>query len=147
MNAPTTPTATIELEASKCVIVLDADLPLGLIANTAAVLALSLGSRLPIVGPDNQDASGSLHSGLTKIPVPILRSDASSLKALREKATALEGVFVVDVTDAAQTTTNYQDYTQKLAGSTAESLRYLGLALFGPKKSVNKLVGALPLLP
>ncbi len=149
MNSTPSATDDAPLDAqttTKCAMVLDSDLPLGLLANTAAVLALTLGSRLPIIGPDVPDGSGSVHTGLTTTPVPILRSDAGSIKALRGKALELGGVLVVDVTEKAQTTTNYADYTAKLSAGTAETLRYLGVALFGPKKSVNRLIGNLPLL-
>lgn len=140
------PNQPVDLAASKCAMVLDADLPLGLIANTAAVLALTIGARVPLIGPDIQDGANSTHVGLTTIPVPILRADANVLKELREKAAQMPELLMVDVTDAAQTTTNYADYTAKLGQGTGETLRYLGLAFFGPKKSVNRLVGNFPLL-
>lgn len=136
----------VDPATTKCAIVLDADLPLGLIANTAAVLALTIGSRVPLIGPDIQDGAQSTHVGLTTMPVPILRADAAVLKELREKAQQMENMLVVDVTDAAQTTTNYADYTAKLGASGADTLRYLGIAFFGPKKLVNRLVGNFPLL-
>jgi hypothetical protein len=40
----------------------------------------------------------------------------------------------------------YEDYTDKLAVTPSEELKYLGVALYGPKKLVNKLVGTLPLI-
>jgi hypothetical protein len=141
-----TPVQLVDPLTTKCAMVLDADLPLGLIANTAAVLALTIGFRVPLIGPDVQDGAQSTHVGLTTMPVPILRADANVLKELREKAQQMENMLLVDVTDAAQTTTNYEDYTAKLSASSAEALRYLGVAFFGPKKLVNRLVGNLPLL-
>jgi hypothetical protein len=131
---------------SKCVMVVDPDLPLGLIANTTAVLALSLGAKYPLIGPDLADGSEIIHAGLTTTPVPVLKGGRDALRALIQAAKASEGVFVVDVTDAAQTTTNYADYEAKLKRSNAESLVYLGLALMGPKKAINRLTGNMPLL-
>ena len=52
---------------------------------------------------------------------------------------------MVDVTDAAPTTTTYDAYTTKLACTEHDDLSYLGIALCGPKKSVNKLAGSLGL--
>ncbi len=50
--------------AKKCVVVVDGDLPLGLLANTATVLAITLGARVEaIVGEDAVDGSGEVHSG------------------------------------------------------------------------------------
>ena len=39
----------MSLENEKCVIVMDEGLPLGLIANTAAILGITLGKTLPEV--------------------------------------------------------------------------------------------------
>ncbi|MFW5435031.1 DUF2000 family protein [Paenibacillus apiarius] len=36
--------------------------------------------------------------------------------------------------NAAQTTKNYDDYTQKIATFTSNELDYLGIALYGDKK-------------
>ena len=44
----------------KCVMIIDQDLPVGLIANTAAVLALTIGHRIDgIIGEDVTDAGNS----------------------------------------------------------------------------------------
>ena len=46
----------------KCVMILDESLPLGLIANTAAIMGITLGKQLPeVVGADVADRSGNLH--------------------------------------------------------------------------------------
>jgi hypothetical protein len=57
-----------------------------------------------------------------------------------------EDILIVDFTETAQKEVRYEDYTGKLAMTPAGELKYLGVALYGPKKSVNKLVGNLPLL-
>jgi len=133
-------------QSKKVVIVIDADLPLGLIANTAAVLALTIGRQVEdIHGPDVYDGSGELHVGITMVPIPILKGTAEKIKPLRESAIN-EGLFVVDFSDAAQTTTTYDDYTQKIATATACDLQYLGIAMYGNAKPINKLTGSMPLL-
>jgi len=44
---------------AKCVLLIDSDLSIGLLANTAAVLALTIGKRAEgIIGPDVVDGSG-----------------------------------------------------------------------------------------
>ena len=134
---------------AKCVMVLDEDLPAGLLANTAGVLALTLGRRLDsIIGPDVVDGSGRSHAGITTIPIPILKANGDTVKGIRLKAeeAADDLLLVVDVTDAAQTTKTYDDYTEKIAAVPSEGLKYLGVALYGDKKPVNKLTGSLPLL-
>ena len=51
---------------------------------------------------------------------------------------------MVDFCDAAQTTKNYADYKIKLQES--DNLEYLGIALMGNKKVINKFTGSMPLL-
>ena len=66
----------MDTQTEKCVLVIDGTLPLGLIANTAAILGITLGKHLPqAVGPDVRDKSGRAHLGITALPVPILRAD------------------------------------------------------------------------
>ncbi len=130
----------------KLAILVDKELPVGLLANSAAVLTLTLGRRLDqVIGPDVFDGSGERHIGITTVPLPILATTADVLRTLRAKANEL-GLLVVDFCDAAQMTTTYEDYTARLEATPEPELRYLGIAIFGPKRLVNKLVGNLPLL-
>lgn len=133
----------------KCVMVIDENLPTGLIANTAAVLALTLGKEIEgIIGPNVKDGSGRNHKGITTTPIPILKGDSLTIKNLREKGyyDEFSDLLVVDFSNAAQTTKNYAEYTEKIASCTANDLEYLGVALYGDKKKVNKLTGSLGLL-
>lgn len=130
-----------------CAIVIDESLPMGLAANTASVLALTIGNRAPaIIGPDIRDESGETHVGITTIPIPILRADRRAIFDIRCRANDNSGVLVVDFTDAAQTTRTYEDYTRALAKRSTDELEYLGLALYGAKKQIGRLTGSLPLL-
>jgi hypothetical protein len=133
--------------AEKCVLIIDEQLPAGLAVNTGVVLAFTLGSRLAaLIGPDVLDGSGQIHPGITTLPFPILKARADQIKAIRLRAGEMESLFVVDFTDAAQTSKEYHDYTAKLAALTSEELQYLGLALYGKREAVSKLTGSLPLL-
>lgn len=134
---------------NKCVFVIDHSLPLGLIANTAAVLSLSLGQRNPeLVGPDLQNKDGETHAGITTIVMPVLKGDKDVIYSICRKAKALDhpGLQIIDVTDAAQTTKNYADYASKLAEKASEELRFFGVCLYGPIDIVKSLTGSLPLL-
>ena len=137
----------METISLKCVLVIDEALPIGLAANTATVLSITLGRRIEtIVGPDVIDASEQVHTGITWLPIPILKAQADSIKAIRQQAAINEGLLVVDVSHIAQRERNYQSYTQKIAGFSADELSYLGIALYGDKKVINRLTGNLPLL-
>ena len=133
----------------KCVMVIDAELPPGVAANTSAVLGVALGKHTSgLVGPDVTDASGQPHLGITYIPVTILRGDRESLKALRTRLYAPEfsDLVVADFSDVAQSCTVYSEYTKRAAAACAEDYNYLGVAIHGSRKKVGKLTGSLPLL-
>ncbi|AZZ92042.1 DUF2000 family protein [Hahella sp. KA22] len=140
-----TDTETADL---KCVIIIDANLPTGPIANTAAVLALSLGKNYPeLIGDPLPDHNGHLRAGITTTAIPILRADGVGLRHLREELKEHEPqLTVIDLTSATMTTKSYEAYAEKLQSTPVGELEYLGIALCGPKKTVNKFTGNLGLL-
>ena len=132
---------------TKCTIVLDEALPVGLLVNASAVLALTIGKSVEgIIDRDITDASGSVHRGITNVVVPILKTNKENLTVLREKAHTVPGVLVVDFSDVAQRTKKYDDYVAQLEMTNASDLRYLGVALYGDKKEIDALTGNLSLL-
>ncbi|USF28474.1 hypothetical protein N510_003435 [Firmicutes bacterium ASF500] len=63
----------MDWQNEKCVMVIDESLPLGIIANTAAIMGITLGKKMPeVVGADVTDQSGNEHLGIIEFPVPIL---------------------------------------------------------------------------
>lgn len=136
------------MKNEKCVIVLDEALPLGLLANTAAILGITIGKQMPeVVGEKVRDETGAEHLGIITFPVPILRSTAEELKALREKLSSSDaGVTVADFTSLAQSCKTYEEYIERMQVTPASQLQYFGLAICGPKKEVNKLTGSMALL-
>ena len=139
----------MDLQHEKCVMVLDETLPAGLAANAAAIMGITLGRQMPeIVGADVTDQSGRLHRGIIAFPVPVLKSSPEGLRAIREKLyqPEFQDLSVVDFPDLAQGCKTYEEFTGKMAQTPEPSLRYLGVALCGPKKKINKLTGHIPLL-
>ena len=132
----------------KCVIVIDQSLSNGPIANTAAVLSLSLGRKFPeLIGKDLTDHQGDRHQGITTAAIPILKGTGSLLKQMREDLKAYEAeLTVIDLTRDTQTTRSYQEYADKLESTPLEQLEYQGVAIAGDKKLVNKFTGNLGLL-
>ncbi len=133
----------------KLVIIINQELPLGLIANTAAVLGLSLGDKVSgLTGPDIPDKNGRIHAGITKVNIPVLGADSIYLKSLYERL--LEDhdgdIQIIDFNTVAQRCKSYDDYTRELAACSQETLHYLGLCLYGPDQKINKLTGNLGLL-
>ncbi len=132
----------------KCVLVADVTLPAGVLANTAAILGVTLGAHFPqAVGPDVPDGSGTLHPGIITLPIPVLKSDAAGLRALRSRLRepVFQDLFAADFSDVAQRCRTYSDYLSSAAETGERSFTYLGLLLYGPKEKVNKLTGSLPL--
>jgi len=122
----------------------DEGLAPGLAANAAAVIAMTLGTKLPdLVGADFTDGAGEQHPGLITTGLPVLRARATELPALRAKALEAE-VGVVGFPAHGQTTTDYEAFRAMVAET--DSPAYLGLAFYGPSKTVRRLTGSLGLL-
>ncbi|NLU43859.1 MAG: DUF2000 domain-containing protein [Acholeplasmataceae bacterium] len=133
----------------KCVMVIDEELPMGIIANTAAILGVTMGKQMPeTVGSNVIDKTGNVHLGIVNLPIPILKGQAALLKALREKLYEPEfaEMTVVDFSDVAQGCKAYDEFIDKIAEVQGNELQYFGLAICGTKKKVNKLTGNMPLL-
>lgn len=131
----------------KCVIVIDENLPVGIIANTAAILGVTLGARIPdAVGVNVRDRLERDHMGIIRFPVPILKASSETLSRLRLSLYDKEysDLTTADFTDIAQSCGTYDEFIDRI--SSADDLHYFGIALCGPKKKVNRLTGNLPLL-
>lgn len=133
----------------KCVMIIDENLPLGVIANTAAIMGVTLGKNLPeIVGMNVTDQSGGEHLGIIEFPVPILRGTPEIIRRIREKLFSpdFQDLIAVDFSDLAQGCKTYDEFIEKMRLVPECSLQYFGIAICGAKKKVNKLTGSMPLL-
>lgn len=139
----------MDLQNEKCVMVVDEALPLGIIANTVAIMGITLGKKLPeVVGADVFDKSGNEHLGIIEFPVPILKGNPNIIRSIREKLYEPEfsDITVVDFSDLAQGCKTYDEFIEKMKFISEAELRYLGISVCGSKKKVNKLTGSMPLL-
>lgn len=137
------------MNEEKCVLILDENLSIGVAANTAAILGMTLGRSLPeLVGDDVTDGSGAKRLGIVERPVPVLRGSPEAIKALRRRLYQPEfrEVTVVDFSELARRCLTYEEFTQRMTDTPEGALEYLGVAMCGPKKQVNRLTGSLPLL-
>jgi hypothetical protein len=129
---------------TRCVVVLDEALAPGLAANAAAVMAMTLGAKLPaLVGEEFTDGAGETHPGLITTGLPVLRAAGDQLPALRAKALEAE-IGVIGFPRFGQTTTDYEHFRAMVAET--PSLDYLGLAFYGDGKTLRRLTGSLGLL-
>lgn len=139
----------MDIQNTKCVMVIDEALPLGIITNTAAVMGVTIGKYLPqAVGVNVVDRAGYEHLGIIAFPIPILKGSRSIIKKLRERlyADSFSDLKVVDFSDTAQSCKTYDEYIGKMADVSETDLSYYGIAICGEKKKVNKLTGNMPLL-
>ncbi len=143
--APATGT-TVPSPPTRCVIVVDQDLPAGRAANAAAVIALTIGQRHPLlVGAPLVDGSGMAHPGLIPIGIAVLAAAQAELADVRRKGLAI-GCDVVDFPIQGQQTTNYDAFRTAVAATPTDALQYVGIALIGQKNVIRKIVGHLELL-
>lgn len=139
----------MEKENLKCVMVIDETLPHGIIANTAAIMGITLGKQMSsVVGQTVTDKSGKEHLGIIGFPVPILAGSKEFIKSLWQKLNGADfnDIVTVDFSDLAQGCKTYTEYIGKMAETCDGDLTYLGVAICGNKKKINKLTGNLPLL-
>ncbi len=133
----------------KCVMIIDSELPIGVIANTSAILGVTLGKHIPDqVGDNVNDATNNTHLGIITIPITMLKGNKDLLKDLRKRLYSPEfsDLVVVDFSDVAQSCNIYSEYVARAASVPEPDHTYLGIALYGEKKKLNKLTGFLPLL-
>ena len=132
----------------KCVLIIDEKLPLGVIANTAAVLSASIGKLYPdMIGDNIMDYNGRFHHGITTMAMPILKGNRQLLKNLREKLYEYESeLIVVDLINATRTTKSYTEYASVLKEKPEDEIEYQGLGMVGSKKLISKMTGSLGLL-
>lgn len=136
-------------EERKCVMVVDENLPLGIIANTTAILGNTLGSHYPnAVGKDVLDKNENEHLGIIEIPIPILKGNKEFLNNLRDTLYKEEykDMIVADFSDVAQSCKTYDEYIDKISKIESNNINYFGIAIYGTKKQVNKLTGSIGLL-
>ena len=127
----------------------DENLPLGIIANTVAILGITMGMKMPdVVGNDVLDSEGNPHMGIIQFPVPILKGNTQILKKLRTRLfePQFSELTVVDFSDLAQGCKTYDEFIGKMANTSEIKLNYIGIAICGNKKQINKLTGNMPLL-
>lgn len=133
----------------KCVMVIDPELLIGVIANTSVILGVTLGKHIPEqIGDDVVDATNKTHLGIITIPIAMLKGNKDIIEDLRKRLYCPEfsDLLVVDFSDVAQGCNVYREYVAKAASVLEQEHTYLGVSIYGEKKKVNKLIGFMPLL-
>lgn len=130
----------------KIVMVVNKELPAGLVANTTAVLGITLGNQTrDIIGSDCMDKEQICHKGITQETIPVLGAGKDILKKIYHSCIKNDLVEMIDFNQIAQKCRDYSEYTQKLLETRNRDLEFSGLCLSGPKKEINRLTGSLGL--
>lgn len=126
--------------------VLNPSLDRGASSNRCAVLATGLAARHPeILGWDLTTLDGVQLAGFTKVPAAVLTVKDQTLRDLAKRAQDL-GCTVLVFLSRAQGMRSYSAYASSVSGSEWAELDVDAFAVYGPKKAVNSVAGALPCL-
>ncbi len=137
------------MKSKKCVLIIDQSLPTGVIANVSAVLAMSVGKEINgLVGEDILDKDGTLHRGLTQLPIPVLGATSLQISKIRQIVISEtdNDTILFDFNNFAQQARTYHEYTSYMQSVDTEEISYLGLAVYGDKKKINKTTKGLTLI-
>ena len=129
-------------------IILNPDLPPGLLANTAGAIGIGLAAKFPMLaGNSLTDAKGATIDVSSKYPVPILQGTTDHIKALMFKALDAGGERgVVAFPAFARSLHAYEEYENTFKQRDLHDEVIDGLGLVGPEKWIKSLTGNLKLL-
>lgn len=129
----------------RCVVILNADLPVGKAANAAAVISLTLGQRHPqFVGTELVDGDEKVWPGLIPVGIPVLSASNEQLASLVGQCGEL-GFDAILFPVEGQMTVDYAAFSAAVRQIPTDQLQHLGLGIVGEKKALRKLTAKLKL--
>ena len=135
-------------EDIRLAIVVNPELPSGLVANTVGAVSIGLGARFPRLGASRlADRAGRFIDISANRPVPILQAGGDTIRDLLLKALPEPGdVAVVPFPAFARALHRYLDYEADFPNRDLATETIDGLGLAGPTKWIRSLTGSLKLL-
>ncbi|MFI6479727.1 DUF2000 family protein [Nonomuraea sp. NPDC050663] len=133
---------------TKIAIVVRSDLATWQRLNVTAFMASSVAGGVPeTMGLPYADASGTAYLPMFRQPVLVYEgADAAALRAVRERA-AGRGMEVAVYIEEMFKTGNDDDNRAAVAGVETDALDLVGVAVYGPRNAVDKVMKGLPLHP
>lgn len=133
-------------EDLRVAVVVNPEMPLGLLANTVAAIAIGLAAKAPHLAAERLiDAAGRAIDVSSNRPVPVLQAPPEALRTLYLKGSVAGGT-IVPFPAFARALHVFDDYVRELAVRDLGSEALDGVGLVGPAKWVRSLTGSLKLL-
>jgi hypothetical protein len=115
--------------------------------NVTAFLASAVAGGVPeVIGQPYQDGSGNAYLPMFRQPVLVYAADGAALGQVRARAVA-RGLPVAVYTEEMFKTGHDEDNRAAVRAVAAEDLVLAGLAVYGPRNLVDKMLKGLPLHP
>lgn len=115
--------------------------------NVTAFLAGSVAGAEPeTIGEPYEDGSGNLYMAMFRQPVLVYAGDGHALAQTRERAFA-RGLRTAVYTEELFKTDNDADNRAAVRAVEADRLQLVGLAVYGPRNAVDKVLKGLALHP
>ncbi|MBP2229976.1 hypothetical protein J2847_003279 [Azospirillum agricola] len=143
-DAASAPTSAVRFD-SKVALVIRSDLAVWQKLNVAAFLATGIAAAVPeAVGEPYVDAAGRAYGRMLGQPVMIFAADRAGLQSVQREAAA-RGLTMVPYVAAMFATGHDAANRAVFAAENPEDADWVGLALHGPRKAVDKAVKGLAL--
>jgi len=113
---------------------------------TAFVASGVAGAIGEVMGQPYEDASGNRYLPMFRQPVLVYAADAAGLTTAYRRAMS-RGLGIAVYTEELFKTGNDDDNRAAVRAVPAEELRLVGLAVHGPRRSVDRVLKGLPLHP
>ncbi len=132
---------------TKIAIVVRADLAVWQKLNVTAFLASAVAGGIPeVIGDRYLDGSGNAYLPMFRQPVLVYAADGEALALARARAVARGTDVAVYIEDMFKTG-NDEDNRAAVRAVDADQMFLAGLAVFGPKNAVDKILKGLTLHP
>jgi hypothetical protein len=132
---------------TKIAIAVRADLAAWQKLNVTAFLASAVAAGVPqVIGEDYLDGSGNTYLPMYRQPVLVYAADGPALALARGRALE-RGLPAAIYIDEMFKTGNDQDNRAAVRAARADEMSLAGLAVYGPKNAIDKILKGLPLHP
>ena len=125
---------------TKIAVILRDDLEVWQRLNTTSFLVSGIGRRAPeVIGEPYEDADGTRYLPMFRQPVLVFEGSKEILASARERAVSRNAVLAVFTADLF-TTGNDRDNRAAVRAVPRRDLDLVGIAVYGPRNAVDKIV-------